>query len=173
MPTARNQLTGVRHGLLVILAATGLTASAAVQRSEIRIRDPFVLPDAATQTYYIYGTTTSGIFDGGVERKAVMVFKTKDLTTWDDPVPVWEVPAGHWGRETVWAPEVHHYRGKYYLFVTITSKDTLPTPRGPTAEREARHRDPRGRLPTGSVQAAWRRSSNPAGLDGARRQPVG
>jgi beta-xylosidase len=59
-----------------------------------------------------------------------MVFKTKDLENWEDPEPVWEVPADHWGRETVWAPEVHLYRWRYYLFVTITSKDTLPTPEG-------------------------------------------
>ena len=44
--------------------------------------------------------------------------------------PAWAVPAGHWGRETVWAPEVHRYQGKYYLFVTLTSSDTLPTPEG-------------------------------------------
>jgi len=30
----------------------------------------------------------------------------------------------------VWAPEVHRYQGKYYLFVTLTSSDTLPTPEG-------------------------------------------
>lgn len=112
------------------LAGIAVAACAAVQRSEVRIRDPFVLPDPATQTYYVYGTTTAGIFDGGIERKAVMVFKTRDLETWEDPVPVWEVPIDHWGRETVWAPEVHAYQGRYYLFVTITSKDVLPTPPG-------------------------------------------
>src|SRR5262245_19132262 len=102
----------------VMLGALGAGAGAAVERAHVRIRDPFVLPDPATQTYYVYGTTTSGIFDGGVERKAVMVFKTTDLEHWEDPVPVWEVPMDHWGRETVWAPEVHPYGGKYYLFVT-------------------------------------------------------
>lgn len=117
----------VRFALL--LAAFALAApGATTPRSQIRIRDPFVLPDPATQTYYVYGTTTAGIFDGGIERKAVMVFRTKDLDHWDDPVPVWEVPADHWGRETVWAPEVHRYRGRYYLFVTVTAKDPLPTP---------------------------------------------
>ena len=111
-----------------LLLALATAAAAGLTRTETRIRDPFVLPDAATQTYYIYGTTTAGIFDGGVERKAVMVFKTKDLEHWEDPVPVWEVPADHWGRETVWAPEVHAYGGRYYLFVTLTSKEQLPTP---------------------------------------------
>src|SRR4051812_14623816 len=101
-------LLTIRHG--VLLAALGLTLAgqaAELLRTDVRIRDPFVLPDPATQTYYVYGTTTAGIFDGGVERKAVVAYKTKDLQHWEDPVPVWEVPADHWGRETVWAPEVH------------------------------------------------------------------
>lgn len=106
------------------------TGTETTSRSEIRIRDPFVLPDAEAGIYYIYGTTTSGIFDGGVERKAVMVFQTQDLQNWEDPVPVWEIPKDHWGRETVWAPEVHRYNGRYYLFATVTSDQTLPTPAG-------------------------------------------
>ena len=111
-------------GVILAMTATADTLS----RTNIRIRDPFVLPDPATQTYYVYGTTTSGIFDGNVERKAVMVFQTKDLQNWGAPTPVWEIPADHWGRETVWAPEVHAYQGRYYLFATVTSHETLPTP---------------------------------------------
>lgn len=116
--------------LLILSVPFALLAEGAVSRSEVRIRDPFVLPDPATQTFVIYGTTTAGIFDGNIERKAVLAFRTKDLETWEEPVAVWEVPEDHWGRETVWAPEVHAYQGRYYLFVTLTSTETLPTPPG-------------------------------------------
>jgi len=116
--------------LLFCLHLPVALVAATTHRSEIRIRDPFVLPDPVAKTYYIYGTTTAGIFDGGVERKAVMVFKTRDLDNWEDPLPVFEIPEDHWGRETVWAPEVHRYGGRYYLFATITSSRTLPTPEG-------------------------------------------
>jgi len=118
------------RSLLLALAAATAGVAATTHRSEIRIRDPFVLPDPEAGIYYIYGTITSGIFAAGVERKAVMLFKTRDLDNWEDPVPVWEVPAEHWGRETAWAPEVHAYNSKYYLFVTLTSDKTLPTPPG-------------------------------------------
>jgi hypothetical protein len=104
-------------------------ASGARPRSEIRIRDPFVLADPATKTYYIYSSTTHGI-DSQEPRKEVVVYASRDLETWEAPATVLEVPSGHWGRETVWAPEVHLYKGRYYLFVTLTSKDTLPTPEG-------------------------------------------
>ena len=124
---------GSARVFVVLALASGLVAAGdapATHRSQIRIRDPFVLPVAAEQAYYVYGTTTAGIFDGGIERKAVMAFRTVDLDHWEDPVAVWEVPADHWGRETVWAPEVHRYRGRYYLFVTLTSTEALPTPEG-------------------------------------------
>ncbi len=116
--------------LVILSLPLALLSWGGVPRSEMRIRDPFVLPDPATQTYLIYGTTTAGIFDGNIERKAVLAFRTKDLETWDEPVVVWDVPEDHWGRETVWAPEVHEYQGRYYLFVTLTSTETLPTPPG-------------------------------------------
>src|SRR5688500_9535456 len=122
--------TRIVVALAILPGLAAVAAEAATHRSQIRIRDPFVLPDASTQTYLVYGTTTSGIFDSGVERKAVMAFRTTDLEHWENPVPVWEVPAEHWGRETVWAPEVHQYRGKFSLFVTLTSNETLPPPGG-------------------------------------------
>ena len=98
-------------------------------RSQIRIRDPFVLPDPVAKVYYIYGSTNRGLSPADA-RKEVVVYKTRDLEDWGEPITAWAVPAGHWGRETVWAPEVHRYQGKYYLFVTLTSSDTLPTPEG-------------------------------------------
>ncbi len=98
-------------------------------RSQIRIRDPFVLPDPAAKVYYIYGSTNRGLSPTDA-RKEVVVYKTRDLEDWGEPITAWTVPAGHWGRETVWAPEVHRYQGKFYLFVTLTSTQTLPTPDG-------------------------------------------
>jgi arabinan endo-1,5-alpha-L-arabinosidase len=98
-------------------------------RSQIRIRDPFVLPDPAAKVYYIYGSTNRGL-SATDARKEVVVYKTRDLEDWGEPITAWAVPPGHWGRETVWAPEVHRYKGKYYLFVTLTSTDPLPTPEG-------------------------------------------
>lgn len=125
--TAMGRLTSLFIlGCVAAFSGVPDLTAATTHRSQIRIRDPFVLPVPAEGIYYAYGTTTAGIFDGNIERKAVLAFPTKDLNFWQDPVVVWEVPEDHWGRETVWAPEVHQYRGRYYLFVTITSNETLP-----------------------------------------------
>ena len=119
--------------LTLILAGAPLLASSAeagtVLRSEVRIRDPFVLADRETKAYSIYNTTDWGS-ETEQKRKAVVVYRSKDLEHWEAPTTVFEVPEDHWARETIWAPEVHLYRGRYYLFVTLTSKDTLPTPPG-------------------------------------------
>ena len=124
----RLSLAGVAACSMLGLAAVP-TAEPARRRSDVRIRDPFVLPDPATGTYYVYSSTTHGI-DSAEPRKEVVVYATRDLENWDPPRTVFEVPRGHWGRETVWAPEVHRYQGRYYLFVTLTSADPLPTPDG-------------------------------------------
>ena len=115
--------------LLGCSAALAGAAESAPHRSALRIRDPFVLPDPASGTYYIYTATTQGI-DSAEPRKGVDVYRSKDLDHWEGPTPVFEVPAGFWADQAVWAPEVHRYRGRYYLFVTLTSKQTLPTPPG-------------------------------------------
>jgi glycosyl hydrolase family 43 len=119
--------------LPLLLVVAGWTqpppADATLHRSEIRVRDPFVLSDPETKTYYLYSSTTHGM-DASEPRKSVVVYRSADLERWSAPVTVAEFPPGHWGRETVWAPEVHRYKGRYYLFVTLTSTETLPTPQG-------------------------------------------
>jgi hypothetical protein len=116
-------------------AVTATATAATVPRSQVRIRDPFVLPDPATQTYFIYSSTDWGS-DTERATKAVIVYRSKDLENWETPTPVFEVPEGHWGRESIWAPEVHRYDDKYYLFVTLTAKDLLPTPEGRPQNRK-------------------------------------
>lgn len=53
---------------------------------------------------------------GGVE-----AYKSKDLKNWEGPVRVFTVPVDNWITGEVWAPEVHAYKGKYYLFATLNS----------------------------------------------------
>lgn len=88
--------------------------------SDINIRDPFVL--AENGVYYLYGTrgkrfgrTTAG-FD---------VYVSKDLVTWSDPLSCFDSQFYGLNREVNWAPEVHKYNGKYYMFATFTQENGL------------------------------------------------
>ncbi len=86
---------------------------------DLNIRDPFILADKQSGFYYLYrsaSTSENGKRYGGVE-----VYKSKDLKSWEGPKQVFNVPKNNWITGTVWAPEVHAYKGKYYLFATLNS----------------------------------------------------
>ena len=112
--------------LLAPLAALGAEAH---QRSEIQIRDPFILPITELKTYYLYCSMPVRL-DDGRNRPGVGVYTSKDLQQWEGPKPAFHFPDGFWADQSVWAPEVHRYQGKFHLFATFTSKDELPTPQG-------------------------------------------
>ena len=80
-------------------------------RSDFRIRDPFVL--AEDGVYYLY---ESKPWNGG---RGVFVRRSVDLERWTDRRQVMRV-ADDVPVRSVWAPEVHKYKGSYYLFVTLT-----------------------------------------------------
>lgn len=107
--------------ITLILAICSLQMQGQVQTKRIeniRIRDPFILADRDSKTYYMYATGLGSSENGQL---GVKVYKSKDLKNWENPLTVFEVKSGFWGNLGVWAPEVHVYKGKYYLFVTFTS----------------------------------------------------
>lgn len=113
---------------LVMCAGGWIMAFAQQSIEDIYIRDPFILPDASTGQYYMYRRIAGGNdVLGGVE-----VFKSRDLKNWEGPVEVFKVPADNWITGKIWAPEVHKYKGKYYLFATINSDIVWKKPIGST-----------------------------------------
>jgi hypothetical protein len=102
-----------------------------VRLAEIHARDPFILADQPSRTYYLYVSAGPGV--AGNRNAGIAAYKSKDLQTWSGPYVVFEVPDGIWAdpQEPVWAPEVHFWNGKYYLFVTLhNSAKSLPAPDG-------------------------------------------
>lgn len=92
---------------------------------DIRIRDINILAEPATKTYYMVGP-------GG---RGIVQYTSKDLVNWDGPRPVFTPPADVWGEirtNSIWAPEIHKYKDKYYLFFTFDTRTPLPDPNPPT-----------------------------------------
>ena len=116
------KITGnIAVAAFILAASTAAVASAATTELEnIRIRDPFILTDNKTGQYYMYRTSDSIAADGQVFG-GVEMFRSKDLRTWEGPEPVMRIPGDNALTGTVWAPEVHRYNGRYYLFATINS----------------------------------------------------
>lgn len=104
-----------------------LTSRSGLRLPEIQLHDPYILAEASTHTYYLY--TSAGTRRTGQNRTGTFAYKSKDLATWEGPLLVFTVPDDSWALadENAWAPEVHAYRGKYYLFTTLhNSKKPLP-----------------------------------------------
>jgi len=93
--------------------------------ADILVHDPFILPHKESQTYYLYTSAWPNIT--GLGRFGVMTYKSKDLLNWNGPYVVFVVPDGVWANPMhgTWAPEVHEYKGKYYLFVTLHNRDKI------------------------------------------------
>ncbi len=96
-----------------------------IKSSKIHLRDPFILADDKTKTYYLYTSIHNRTQSEG---QGVEVYTSTDLQNWTSPKPVFHVSENFWAKKYVWAPEVHYYNGKYYLFVTFTSDDILDNP---------------------------------------------
>lgn len=85
-------------------------------REEIRIRDPFILTDTEHGCYYLYGTTALTPDENG-KSDTFSVYKTQDLEHFSEPKVIFRgSDHNFWADRDFWAPEVHRYRGKYYLF---------------------------------------------------------
>lgn len=93
-----------------------------VQLADERLRDSCVWVDEATRTYYLVSAGRRG--PNG--RATVVQYTSKDLSTWNGPRVIFEIPEGFWSNRGIWAPEIHQYRDKFYLFVTFDSDHRLP-----------------------------------------------
>ena len=100
----------------------------------INIRDPFVL--LHENVYYLYGTrgaTCWGPADG------FDVYTSPDLSNWEGPIPCFENDGTFWADQNYWAPEVHPWRGAWYMFASFKSNERhrgtailrADSPRGP------------------------------------------
>jgi GH43 family beta-xylosidase len=111
----------------LILHASDLGAQTnMLSLSDIHIRDPFVVADKSSGTYYMYASISNRLHTID-SIQGVEVYTSKDLIHWNQPLPVFIIPDKFWAHHFVWAPEVHPFNGKYYLFVTFTSTDSLPS----------------------------------------------
>lgn len=91
-----------------------------LKNTDIHIRDPFVLPMLAEQQYYLYGTTGSEAWTQAAS--GLDYYTSADLQNWAGPFPAFRPPMGFWADRNFWAPEVHVYCGRYYMFMTFKAE---------------------------------------------------
>lgn len=84
---------------------------------DINIRDPFVL--LYDGKYYLYGTRGETTW---TKAYGLDVYVSDDLESWSNAHECFAVPENFWGEKNIWAPEVYHYNGSFYMFVTFYSE---------------------------------------------------
>jgi arabinan endo-1,5-alpha-L-arabinosidase len=85
------------------------------------MRDVCILVDEKTKTYYAISSGRAPDKEG-FRNSAVRAFTSKDLINWEGPHIIFQTPKDLWGDINIvgiWAPELHFYKGKYYLFLTF------------------------------------------------------
>jgi arabinan endo-1,5-alpha-L-arabinosidase len=91
-----------------------------LKNTDIHIRDPFVLPIIAENQYYLYGTTGAEAWTNAA--LGIDYYTSTDLQNWEGPFAAFRPPVGFWADRNFWAPEVHVYHGRYYMFATFKAE---------------------------------------------------
>ena len=84
---------------------------------EIHVRDPFILVDDGK--YYLYGSRGPEAWG---KCTGLDVYVSHDMEDWSEPMEVFTPPVDFWSDINFWAPEVHVYKGSYYMFVSFKSE---------------------------------------------------
>lgn len=94
----------------------------------IRMRDICILADEKTKTYYAISSGRAPA-KAGFKNSSVRAYTSKDLLNWEGPHTIFQTPNDLWGDVNIvniWAPEIHFYKGKYYLFLTFDTDSKFP-----------------------------------------------
>lgn len=81
------------------------------------IADPFVI-QVEDGTYYAYGTSDK------IQATGYLVWKSKDLITWEEAGVAYMTKQGGWANKDYWAPEVVYNNNKYYMYYTARDRET-------------------------------------------------
>jgi len=120
-------MSTVRHACALALLLTAAGQAAAEETTmrttdQIRIRDPFIVPMPDEGVYYLFGTTT--LKSQGYNTDARFdCYRSADLEHWEGPIVAFDPPEDFWSKNEYWAPEVHAWRGKWYMFATFKAPD--------------------------------------------------
>ncbi|UOQ86755.1 glycoside hydrolase family 43 protein [Gracilibacillus salinarum] len=92
-----------------------------VKSKDIQMRDPFIYVDRKKGRYYLYGSTDKDVWGKGT---GFDVYTSSDLENWQGPIAAFRPDSDFYSEDNFWAPEVHEYKGYYYLFATFLVKAT-------------------------------------------------
>ena len=94
---------------------------------DVHISDPCIFPDEKTGMYYTYVqfVDRERFPDAAGDGMCFYVIKSTDLVNWSvQKVCFRQKDTDFWADKDYWAPELHLWKGKYYLFSTFRKTGT-------------------------------------------------
>ena len=85
---------------------------------DVHARDAFVVPDKCAGLYYVFCNDMTVKAQTG-PAEGVDYFTTRDFETFEGPFRAYSLPKDAVGHITNGAPEMHFYKGKWYMFDQI------------------------------------------------------
>ncbi len=85
---------------------------------DIYMRDPYLFTEDGVGC--LVGSTDSQCWSGLAE--GFFGYRTTDLENFEGPFRLFERTDDFWADENYWAPEIHKYNGKYYMFASFYKK---------------------------------------------------
>lgn len=99
---------------MACLIASLFTGAAAAQTADVPIHDPVMIEQDGT--YYLFGTG-----------EGIAVWSSPDMEQWEREEPVFDA-APAWVMEMlpdfenhIWAPDIYHHEGTYYLYYSVSA----------------------------------------------------
>jgi hypothetical protein len=92
-----------------------------VRLSDIRIRDPFIL-ESSPGSFVLFGTTDENVWGGPAT--GFDCYTSSDLDRWEGPIAAFRPPEDFWSDTQFWAPEVHAYDGRFFMFATFVASSS-------------------------------------------------
>lgn len=93
-----------------------------LENSALAIRDCFIVPYAPEKRYYLFSTSVPEVWQAAPS--GFDVYTANNLQQWEGPFPAFRPPPDFWANRHFWAPEVHFYQGRYYLFASFGAEGT-------------------------------------------------
>jgi beta-xylosidase len=89
--------------------------------SSIHLRDPFLLPVPDEGVTYLFGSTDPDPWNP--PGLGFDCWRSADLVEWEGPIAAFRPPPDFWADRKFWAPEVHFYQGRYFMFASFKATD--------------------------------------------------
>jgi beta-xylosidase len=84
---------------------------------DMPLHDPWIVTDAKAGLYRLYTSNIEAM--SGAPGLGTMMYTSPDLKTWSLAQAVFVAPTDRWFKDGAWAPEVHAWRGRWWLFTTF------------------------------------------------------